>query len=238
MLTTHALSYSIDEKRLIQTLNLEIKEGENLTILGANGAGKTTLAKLLCGLIKSKKMVRLKERYIEEIDSITRAKLINYTPSKFSLYDRYIKVDEYLNLSCYKIPIDREKSVDILSILGLYDYHDSYASRLSSGEQQLLLIASSMMQGAKITIFDEPTSNLDPKKRKLIFDIFQHSNYLSQKILITHDLQLAYKLNYPILYLDKEGAHYFPTDFFTPKRLHKYFGDTIQIIDNQIVEVL
>jgi iron complex transport system ATP-binding protein len=238
MLQTDALSYTINDTELISSLNLTLKEGENLTILGANGAGKTTLAKLLCGVINSKEMVRLDGRYIEQIDSIKRAKLINYIPSKFSLYDSYIKVYEYLNLSRYKTPLDREKRADILSILGLSAYHDSYAKSLSSGEQQLLLIASSMMQSAKITIFDEPTSNLDPKKRKRIFDIFQTSHYLKQKILITHDLQLAYKLGYPILYLDHEGAHYFLKDFFTPSRLEAYFGKTIQIIENQIVEIL
>ncbi len=238
MLQTSSLSYTIKEKVLLKKLSLHLKEGENITILGENGSGKSTLAKILCGIIASKEKVLLQGQYIEKIDSIKRAKLINYMPSKFSLYDPYITLNTYLNLSLYKSTPSEHSIKEILSHLQLSQYQNSYASHLSSGEQQLLLLASSMLQSADITIFDEPTSNLDPKKTKILFDILKSSDKFKQKILITHDLQFAYRLGYPILYLEKGEVCYFKDDFFTPKNLKHYFHDTIMIVDDFIVETL
>ncbi len=238
MLQTASLSYNIKDKALLKNISLHLAENENLVILGENGSGKSTLAKILCGLLPSEKKVLLKDQYIEKIDPKKRAKLINYMPSKFSLYDPYITVNDYLNLSLYKVYPTKGRIKEILSHLQLLQYQDTYASELSSGEQQLLLLASSILQEAKITIFDEPTSNLDPKKKKLLFDILKKSDRFRQKILITHDLQFAYRLGYSILYLEGGKVNYFKDNFFTPKNLRHYFHDTIMIVDDYIVEAL
>ena len=238
MLKTNSLSYNIQDKTLLKEISLHLKEGENLTIMGANGAGKSTLAKLLCGLIESNKQVQLRGEYIEDIQGRARAKQINYMPSKFSIYDDYITVRDYLNLSMYESTPKEEKAIEILSNLGLSAYHDSFVSTLSSGEQQLLLLASCMIQNATITLFDEPTSNLDPQKTKRVFDILKGSTYLSSKILITHDLQLAYKLKFPILYIVDGKGVTFQEGFFNTDNLTHYFGDSIKLVDDNIVEAL
>ncbi len=238
MLKIDNLHYKINYKPLLENISFHLKKGENLTILGANGSGKSTLAKILCALISSEKQVLLDGKYIEDIAGKKRATLINYMPSKFSLYDPYITVQEYLNLSLYKHSPKEENLQEILTLLDLLKYQDRYANELSSGEQQLLLLASSMMQSANITIFDEPTSNLDPKKTKLVFNVLKTSNTLKQKVLITHDLQLAYRLNYPILYIEERKAKYFEEGFFKAENLKHYFDDTIMIVDKHIVETL
>ena len=238
MLKINSLNYNIKQKVLLKAISLHLKVGENLTILGANGSGKSTLAKILCGLIPTKKEVLLQDRYIEDIAGRKRASYINYMPTKFSLYDPYITLKEYLQLSRYKVSTKEQRYREVLSLLGLLPYENSYAHALSSGEQQLLLLASSMIQSADITIFDEPTSNLDPKKSKLVFDILKDSQMLKQKILITHDLQLAYKLHYPILYIEEGRAAYFKEGFFECANLEKYFNDSIMIVDDNIVEAL
>jgi iron complex transport system ATP-binding protein len=238
MLKIDSLSYTIKDRLLLKDISLHLKEGENLTIMGANGAGKSTLAKLLCGLIESKREVVLKGDYIENIEAKERAKQINYMPSKLSIYDEFITLRDYLNLSIYKDTPKEDESEKILSTLGLTPYHDNFVSTLSSGEQQLLLLASCMIQNATITLFDEPTSNLDPQKTKRLFNILKSTNYLHSKILITHDLQLAYKLNFPLLYIENGKGKMFHDDFFTPKNLSHYFGDTIKIVEDNIVEAL
>jgi iron complex transport system ATP-binding protein len=108
---------------------------------------------------------------------------------------------------------------------------------LSSGEQQLLLVASALVHEAKITIFDEPTSNLDPQKTKKVFEILK-SDILKQKIIISHDLQLALKLGYPILYILNGKGRYFESvdKFFTSSNLKEIFGDSV-IKDDDIVVV-
>ncbi len=238
MIEVKSLSYTINERTLLDKISFSLNEGENLIILGENGSGKSTLAKILCGIIESEKKVLLTGQYIEDINAKKRAKLINYMPSKFSLFDPYITVNDYLTLSYYKNNPQPKDIHEILSQLQLSPYQKSYAKALSSGEQQLLLLASSALQNANITIFDEPTSNLDPKKTKLLFDILKYSDKFKQKILITHDLQFAYRLGYPILYLDNAEVRYFKNDFFTPKNLAYYYHDTIMIEGDYIVETL
>ena len=100
---------------------------------------------------------------------------------------------------------------------------------MSSGEQQLLLVASALVQDAKLTIFDEPTSNLDPKKTKRVFEILKNPMHLKQKIIITHDLQFASKLNYPILYITHGEGKLFESAnaFFNASNLQDIFGDSV-----------
>ncbi len=238
MLEIDSLSYTLKERTLLDAISFSLQEGENLIILGENGAGKSTLAKLLCGIIPSEKKVTLQGQYIEDIPPQKRAKLINYMPAKFSLFDPYTTVNDYLTLSTYKRYLAPKRIEQILSLVQLSAHQNHYASTLSSGEQQLLLLASSALQGAAITIFDEPTSNLDPKKTKRLFEIVKKSEYFKQKIVITHNLQFAYSLAYPVLYLEDAKIRYFENNFFRPKNLADYYHDTIMMEGDYIVERL
>jgi len=233
MLKADFPNYQIDNKDILKDISLELKDGQNLTILGSNGAGKSTLAKLLTGLLKSKCSVSLDGEFIENISGDKRSKLINYIPPKLSIYDSYITVYDYLALGYQKSKID-----EVLKLLGLDRFRDSYCSTLSSGEGQLLLIASSLVHGSKITIFDEPTSNLDPKKIKKVFDILK-SNHLKQKIIITHNLQFAYKLGYPIFFINEGRAKLYSLEqFFSQENLEKLFDQSVvKNGDNVVIEL-
>jgi len=83
---------------ILKNIHLELKEGQNLIVLGSNGAGKSTLAKVLCGITPSTH-VTLQGQSLNKIDKKTRTKLINYIPAKLEIFDEYITLNEYLNLS-------------------------------------------------------------------------------------------------------------------------------------------
>jgi iron complex transport system ATP-binding protein len=202
---------------ILDNLTLEIKN-QNLIILGSNGCGKTTLAKAILGLLD---------------DNIIDSKLINYIPTKLDIFDEFMSVYEFLHLSCIKYNnIDKVlKSLDILYL------KNKYAKNLSSGESQLVLLSSAILHSAKYTILDEPTSNLDPQKVKKVFDMLKYDDILNYKIIITHNLDLAYKLGFDIVYLkngkiDFNGAS---EDFFKQDNLDKYFDNTVCNINNNIV---
>jgi len=223
MLKANFPSYKIDDKEILKDISLNVKDTQNLTILGSNGAGKSTLAKLLCGLLKSENSIMLNDTFIENLNDKKRSKLINYIPPKLYIYDTYINVYDFLALSNH--PKNIEKT---LKSLGLEKFRQNYCSELSSGEQQLLLVASALVHDAHITIFDEPTSNLDPQKTKKVFEILK-SDTLKQKIIISHDLQLALKLGYPIFYISNGKGRYFESanKFFTSSNLKEIFGDSV-----------
>ena len=145
---------------ILTNIDIHLQKDENLIILGSNGAGKSTLAKVLCGIIYSDSVELFGER-LHTMSAKKRASFINYIPPKLEIFDEYISLREYLELS----RISPDLSIDEVSdIFDLGDLQDNACISLSSGESQLALLASSVLHNAKITVFDEPTANLDPKK--------------------------------------------------------------------------
>lgn len=217
--------------------NISFEMQNNFIILGSNGAGKSTLAKILSNIIDNNK-VELFGKNISLLSQKERAETINYIPAKLDIFDEYISVQEFLELSF----LDKEK-IDINTIassLQIEHLLKHSCHTLSSGEKQLLLIASAVAHQAKITIFDEPTSNLDQQHVKAIFELLKYHDALKYKIIITHDLHMAYKLGYPVLFI-KEGKVVFQGEnhsFFNKTSLEKFFADSVKLIDGYVVSNL
>lgn len=214
---------------ILTAIDFHLKEDENLVILGSNGAGKSTLAKVLCAITHSDS-VELFSHNLSELSAKKRAELINYIPPKLEIFDEYISLYEYLELSKLysKLSID-----EVISMLSLDELRTKKCINLSSGEQQLTMLASSLLHNAKLTIFDEPTSNLDPQKTLNVYNILK-SDKLQNRIIITHDLNLAYKLGYKILYIQDGKISFFDKSesFFEDSNLYKIFGSSIKHVDD------
>lgn len=220
--------------QILHNISFELQTDENLVILGQNGAGKSTLAKVLSWLITNTS-VTLFNQNISTLDEKKRANMINYISPKLEIFDEYITVLEYLEFSAIH-DIARQDIDEVISLLKLENVQNRYCVDLSSGEQQLLLLASAMIHDAKITIFDELTANLDISRIKEVFDIF-NSTTLRQKIIITHNLDLAYNLKYKILYLEEGSVRFFGSheEFFTSKNIEDFYHNSIKIVDNHLV---
>ena len=217
---------------ILHNISFELRN-KNLIILGSNGAGKTTLAKVLCGITPSS-CVAIEDKNPSDIYGEHRTKLINYIPPKLEIYDEFMSVEEFLEINM----LSTHKSIDeVLKLLNIEYTKNKKCKNLSSGEAQLLLLASAILHNAKYTIFDEPTSNLDPIKIKNSFHILQDKNILQNKIIITHNLNLAYKLGFDILYI-KDGtiAFYDSSErFFSDENLELFFHDSVKKCDDNIV---
>lgn len=217
---------------ILTNINFHIKEDENIVILGSNGAGKSTLAKVSCGIIHSNTVELFGEK-LEEMSAKRRAELINYIPPKLDIFDEYISLREYLELSKLYSPFDVD---EVISLLNLEELAEKPCKTLSSGEQQLTMLASSIMHNAKLTIFDEPTANLDPKKTLKVYEILK-SEKIQNRVVITHDLNLAHKLRYKILYIQNGIIEFFNDNekFFESSNLEHFFGESIKKIDGHFV---
>jgi len=219
---------------ILKDISFLLNENENLIILGQNGAGKSTLAKVLSNLIENDE-VKLFDENINDISDNKRASLINYIPPKFEIFDEYVTLREFLELSTIDF-IDNKKLDKVISLLGLEKLENRYCKAFSSGEKQLVLLASSIMHDAKITIFDELTANLDISRLKEVYDIFK-SDFLQQKIIITHNLDLAYALKYKILYLQDGEIKFFGSndEFFSDENLKKFYNSSIKKVNEHLV---
>lgn len=219
---------------ILENITFSVKENENLIILGANGAGKSTLAKVLSNLLPNNN-VKIFNENISSIEDKKRVEYINYIPPKLDIFDEYITVYEFLELSFIK-KIDKSKIDSVLKDIGLENIKNRSCIDLSSGEKQLLLLASSIIHNAKITIYDELTANMDISRVKEVYEIFK-SDYLKQKIIITHNLDLAYHLKYKILFLKNGKIDFLGSseEFFSEQNLKSFYNDSLKIINNHLV---
>jgi iron complex transport system ATP-binding protein len=216
---------------ILKNIHFELQSKKNLIILGSNGAGKSTLAKVLCGISPSK--ILLNKKRLSKLKPKERTKFINYVPAKLEIFDEHISLNEYLNLSRLHTCLE---SKNMLKLLDIEHLKNKPCQQLSSGEQQLSMLATAVLHNAKITIFDEPTANLDPQKSRDIFSLLK-SNLFQSKIIITHDLNLAYKLGYDVMFI-KNGKIIFndhSKKFFQPSNLDLFFGSSVKILNNTIM---
>lgn len=230
MIELKELQCAFNERVILENVSLEIDS--HMSILGANGSGKSTLAKAICGLVTFSGTLCIEGKKTEEYTLNERAKLLSYIPAKLDIYDPYISVEEFVllgrfahkkNLFDYS---DKDKNITLqtLEFLNIAHLKESSVNSLSSGEQQLVLIAQALAQQSKIIIFDEPTANLDPHNAKIIAQHIKGLKEWHQIILITHDLHLACYVDSPVLFLKEKKATFYEREFFDDAKLEELYG--------------
>ena len=230
MIELKNINCSFDKRVILENISLDIPT--NLTILGANGSGKSTLAKCISSLEDYTGDISINAKDIQELSLSEKAKLITYIPAKLNIYDSYITVEEFVLLGrfAYKRSFfdystkDKKITQETLLFLKIEHLKSSSVSSLSSGEQQLVLIAQALAAQSKIIIFDEPTANLDPHNSKIIAQHIKGLQEYHQVILITHDLHLASFVNTPVLFIKEKQAHYYENNFFDDENLKELYG--------------
>ena len=230
MIELKDLKCAFDKRSILENVSLKIEN--HVSILGANGSGKSTLAKAICSLVAFNGEVVINDRNIQELSLNEKAKMLSYIPAKLEIYDSFITVEEFVLLGRYPYKksffeySQRDKNItkQTLEFLKISHLKNSTLSSLSSGEQQLSLIAQALTQQSKIIIFDEPTANLDPHNSKIIAEHIKGLKEYHQVILITHDLHLADYVNSPVIFIKDKTTHYYKDDFFNDTTLEKLYG--------------
>ena len=221
---------------ILRDISLRLESGEHLLILGANGAGKTTLAKRIAGLRPSD-AVTIEGRSPYHTYGATRARLVNYIPPKLDVFDDYLTVEAFLALGHFNEALTINEALRLCGIAHLASHR---CVTLSSGEGQLVLFASALLHGARYTLFDEPAANLDPVKLKRIFNLLQTTPHLHSRIVITHHLDMAYKLGYRVCAMEQgrivfNGAH---EAFFDEAHLQRFYNGAVAVAANHAVVTL
>ncbi|ADN08141.1 ABC transporter ATP-binding protein [Sulfurimonas autotrophica] len=230
MIKLHNLTCKYENNTVFENISLDINT--HLSILGANGSGKSTLAKAICSLIDYEGEIFLEHKNTKALSLNEKAKLIAYIPAKLEIYDPDISVSEFVLLGrfAYKKSFfdyseeDKNITKEMLEFLNIIHLSEHLVSQLSSGEQQLVLIAQALTQQSKIIIFDEPTANLDPHNSKIIASHIKELKARHTVILITHDLHLAASVNTPVLFIKNKSATYYEKDFFNDASLGQLYG--------------
>jgi len=188
------LSVKYGNNIAIKDINLEIEEGDYLGIIGPNGGGKSTLIKSILNLVNHS---------CDEISFFNKPynqskKIISYVPQiakidrTYPISTKEVVLGSNLKKSLnpfYKYTLeDREKSIEALHLVGIENLQDRQINKLSGGEFQRLLIARAIVSNPKLLFLDEPTANVDPSSRNIIYDLLDKLNQKGTTILmVSHD---------------------------------------------------
>ena len=182
-----AVAVEFDGHIALSGINLELT-AKSVAVIGANGSGKSTFARLLNGLVKptsGKVSVMGKSPAVSEVGFVfSNPDLQIVMPTVFE--------DVAFSLTREKLTKDevRLRVEASLRAVGILELQESNCHTLSSGQKQLLAIASAMVREPKLLVADEPTTLLDLPNTKLITRVL-HELPVQQLILVTHDLDLA-----------------------------------------------
>lgn len=175
------LSMKFGDFTAVDSVNLNIKEGEIFGFLGSNGCGKTTTMKMLTGLLNpSSGTVKLFGKELQK-SSLDAKEFVGYMTQNFSLYSE-LSVYENLKLHAklFHIKNQNQRLEYLLEKFSLKEYKNSFAKDLPLGIKQRLSLAVAVVHTPKMLILDEPTSGVDPVSRdnfwKLLVDLSRNEN--------------------------------------------------------------
>ncbi|SBT18785.1 Lipoprotein-releasing system ATP-binding protein LolD [Marinomonas gallaica] len=195
----HSVTTSNGELDILKGINLDIKDGESVAIVGASGSGKSTLLGLMAGLDQhTQGTIKLYGEALETLDeegrAILRGKYVGFIFQSFHLLPSLTALENVMlpnELKGNGKADDRAR--ELLEKVGLSHRITHYPRQLSGGEQQRVAIARAFASAPKILFADEPTGNLDSNNGTLVEDLLFELNRQqgTTLVVVTHDPELA-----------------------------------------------
>ena len=187
---------------ILRKLNLEVKKGEFVSILGKSGSGKSTLLKVMGLLDKiDSGKIWINDREVSSLSEDERNNIKNnflgfvfqfhYLMSEFTALEN-VMIPALLNNFKNKNVIEKEAK-NLLEIVGLAERMKHKPNQLSGGEKQRVAIARAMINKPSLILADEPTGNLDEDTSEMIFSLFKKINkeHNQSIVVVTHAKDLS-----------------------------------------------
>ena len=190
----------------LEDINLQIAQGEFVSVMGASGSGKTTLMNILTGLdTATEGKVILDGVDAAQLDEIGRqrfrAEKIGLIFQQFHLIPHLTALENVMLAQHYHSVVDEAEAKAVLAQVGLEHRFDHRPSQLSGGEQQRVCIARALVNQPPVIFADEPTGNLDETNEKLVLDLLTALNRQGRTIvMVTHNPDLG-KLTHRTIFL-------------------------------------
>lgn len=224
---------------VLKNVNINIKQGEKLVIIGPSGSGKSTALRCMNGLeeISSGKVL------INNIllNSKTKNEICKkYCAMVFQHFNLYPHMSVIKNLTLAPLKVQKrskdevyELAYKLLEIVGLKDKADAYPSTLSGGQQQRVAIARALCTQKSVILFDEPTSALDPESVQEVLDVMRKISKQAgtTMVVVTHEMGFAKEIADRIIFMENGEVieQNSPQEFFSSPKSErtKIFLDKI-----------
>jgi ABC-type polar amino acid transport system ATPase subunit len=221
MIHIRGLNKQFHEKKVLDQINLEIREGEVVSIIGPSGAGKSTLLRCMNLL----EVPTSGEIYVDtrkaEYKTNSRGRLTLQSYMKLTwLRSEVSMVFQQFNLWPNKTVLDNvtegprivkkvprkeaeAKAIKLLEKVGLQEKINEYPANLSGGQQQRVAIARALAMEPKVILFDEPTSALDPELVHEVLDIMvKLAKEGMTMVVVTHEMNFARNVSDRVLFME------------------------------------
>lgn len=191
-------SYAKGKVKAVDSLNLDVRDGEIFGFIGPNGAGKTTTIKMITGILPPDSGDILINGKSIRSDNIEAKMDIGYVPDSQDIYDRLTGM-EYLNFiaDVYRVPLEKRKETigRFLSIFHLQNHAGELIKSYSHGMKQKLMVTAALLHEPPLWILDEPLTGLDPEAALALKDAMRaHCKTGNTVFFSTHVLDVAERL--------------------------------------------
>ncbi len=249
ILEMNHIKKSFDNTKVLEDINLTVREGEVVSIIGPSGSGKSTLLRCATfletmddGEMKyiGNTVVRSENGHAVYGSKQDQREALSYFGLVFQNFNLFPHFSVMKNITDAPIRIQKRDKDEVyqearvlLAQMGLEDKEDAYPCQLSGGQQQRVSIARALALKPKILFFDEPTSALDPE---LTLEILKVIKQLAEEkmtmVIVTHEMTFARDVSNRIIFMEngvivEDGK---PEDLFTSDNqrtkefLGKYYG--------------
>lgn len=202
---------SFGKLHVLKDINLQVKKGEVVVIIGPSGSGKSTLCRTINRLETIDSGTVLIDSKPLPTDSKELAKLrseVGMVFQSFELFDNMTVLENVILAPTVvkKIPKEdaKQAALKLLKRVGVESQADKYPSALSGGQQQRVAIARALAMNPKVILFDEPTSALDPEMINEVLDVMVNLAKDGMTMLVvTHEMGFAKKAANRIIFMDE-----------------------------------
>ena len=239
---TNNLTKIFGSRIAVNSLNIEIKQGEIFSLLGRNGAGKTTTIKMLCCLLRPTSGNASVMNFSIKENSQKIKEIIGVSPQDTAIAEHLSTWENLLLMGgVFGLKTDESKrrAKNLMELLELEDRKDQ-TRKLSGGLQRRLSIAMALISDPQILFLDEPTLGLDPQARKSVWNYIEKLKNEKTILLTTHYLEEADSLADRIGIMDKGEIIEMGTSSELKQKYatHKTLKISAENITTEIIDVL
>lgn len=210
MIVINNLHKSYGNNHILRGIDLHVKKGEVVVIIGPSGSGKSTLLRCVNYLeVPTQGSIAINGKLI------TRKTNINLVRAEVGMVFQHFNLFPHMtvleNITVAPISVRKKskeeaskRALELLSRVGLSDKADSYPDQLSGGQQQRVAIARALAMDPQVLLFDEPTSALDPEMVNEVLDVMRDLAQSGMTMMcVTHEMGFAKQVADRVLFVDQ-----------------------------------